>query len=182
MPHAEQVQYPAEEVRGGLGIEESQRLLALGFDPVAPVYHSTSGFDPDRIRDTLFEGDFRDPVLLPFEWHDGLKGSTPVILPMEVEIVQRVFVTFIASQGERKGERVNNKQPEWYLRGLLAKSQLNPHGEVIRMHAYIHWMQLDGDDFDNSARIQILRELPTRTPPVSYDGWIAIGESYPTLP
>lgn len=183
MPDTEQAQHSGEEAhRGGrLSFQESQQLLAVGFDPVAPVYGSYSGYDPDRIRDALFEGDFRDPVLVPFEWHDGLKGSKPLILPMEVEIVQRVLVAFIASKGEHKGKRVDNKQPEWYLRGLLAKSQLNPNGEVIRMHAYIHRMEFDDDVQDTAATIQVVRELPRRAPPVSLDGWVVESEGYPTL-
>lgn len=172
--------------RGGrLTLEESQRLLALGFDPVAPVYASYTGFDIDRIADALFQSEFSRPVLVPFEWSDGLKDSVPVILPMEVEIVQRVLVTAIANVGENSGQRFNCLSPEWYLRGLLAQSQLNPDGEVVRMHAYIHELEPEPGDnpeeADNCASIQVLRELPSRMPRFSFDGRVVEGDSYPVL-
>jgi hypothetical protein len=48
------------------------------------------------------------------------------------------------------------------------------------MHAYIHWLELRGEEGDNSASIQMLRESPTRTPAISYDGRLIEGEGYPT--
>lgn len=182
MPDTEQAQVNRV---GRLGLEESQRLLALGFDPIAPVYASYTGFDVDRIADALFQSEFSRPALVPFEWHDGLKGSAPVILPMEVEIVQRVLVTAISNVGENSGKRFDCLEPEWYLRGLLAQSQLNPNGEVVRMHAYIHVLEPEPPDnpegADNSASIQVLHELPSRTPRFSFDGRVIEGEGYPTL-
>jgi hypothetical protein len=181
MVDEEQVRKAAESIRGGsLSLEESQRLLAAGFDPVAAVYASHKGFDQDRIRDALFDSEYSAPVVVPFEYSDGL-GATPIILPMEVEVVQRLFVTYLGNVGEYDGKRFDDEVPRWYLRGLLAKSQLNPNGEVVRMHAYIHWLQLEGDKEDNWASIQVLRELPTRTPAVSFDGWVVEGKGYPTL-
>jgi hypothetical protein len=181
MPDKEQVQQTTGHRQGRLTLEESQRLLALGFDPHAPIYGSHKGFDQDRIRDALFDSTFGEPVIVPFEYSDGLKASTPMIMPMEVEIVQRVLVSGVGNTGKYDGVRSYNLEPEWYLRGLLAQSQLNPDGAVVRMHAYIHWLQLDGDEKDNSASIQVLRELPTRTPAVSFDGWVVEGKGYPTL-
>jgi hypothetical protein len=181
MADEEQVRKAAESSRGGsLGLQESQRLLAAGFDPVAPVYDSCNGFDQDRIRDALFDSEFSTPVVVPFECGDGL-GKTPMILPMEVEMVQRLFVTYFGNVGEYDGKRFDDEDPRWYLRGLLAKCQLNPNGEVVRMHAYIHWLQLEDNKEDNWASIQVLRELPTRTPAVSLDGWVVEGKGYPTL-
>ena len=75
--------------------------------------------------------------------------------------------------------------PEWYLRGLLAQSQLNPGGEIVRMHAYIHVLEpTPADDpelTDNSASIQVLRELPSRMSRFSFDGRVIEGKGYPIL-
>jgi hypothetical protein len=181
MSDKEQVRKAAESSRGGsLGLQESQSLLAAGFDPVAPVYDSHKGFDQDRIRNALFDSTFSTPVVVPFEYSEG-PGTIPIVLPMEVEMVQRLFVTYFGNVGEYDGKRFDDEDPRWYLRGLLAKSQLNPNGEVVRMHAYIHWLQLEEDKEDNRASIQVLRELPTRTPVVSLDGWVVEGKGYPTL-
>lgn len=167
-----------EEVRK-LDLWTSQRLIALGFDPLTPVYNSHNGFDPNVIRDALFEGYHTDPVLIPFEWAPYRKGSPMCTFPMEVELIQIVRVP-CDPDDTREDESDFHIEPAWYLRGWLGPCNLNPTGETIRMHAYIS-VAHDDDSMPKSAYVQVLREQPSKARPFSLDGQLVKGTDYPTL-
>jgi hypothetical protein len=180
MVDEEQAQITGEdgEVRK-LDLWTSQRLIALGFDPLTPVYDSNGGFDPNVIRDALFEGYHTDPVLIPFEWASYRKDSPTCTLPMEVELIQIVRVPCDPNDA-REDESDFHIEPEWYLRGWLGPCDLNPTGATIRMQAYISVAHDDGS-IPKSAYVQVLREQPSKTRPFSLDGQLIKETDYPTL-
>jgi hypothetical protein len=178
MADEEQAQIAAEDKEvWKIDLWTSQRLIALGFDPLTPVYTSEGGFDPDVIRDALFEGYHTEPVLIPFEWAPFHKGADACTFPMEIELIQ---VVRVPSDPEDEDEDDFYIEPEWYLRGWLGPCNLNLTGEIIRMHAYISVAHDDGS-MSRSAYVQVLREQPSKARPFSLDGQLIKGTDYPTL-
>ena len=141
--------------------ELSQRLIALGFDPVALVYISTNGFTQEAITRALFMSRRHEPEVVQFNIE--VRDAEDCVLPMEIELLRTLFVTDL---NRETGEPDPWNDPRWYLRGHLGRCSLNPNGEVIRMHAYITDL-IEGDRY---AEIQIVRETPVRNPAISLDG------------
>jgi hypothetical protein len=160
---------PGEDVPR-LELDRSQRLIALGFDPLATVYVVEGGFDQNMIVDATFEGSRSQPRTIPFPYKYGESGNrSSVVLPMEVELIQIVWVHYDGDEGNRYVDDL----PEWYIRGWL-KCELNPSGDAVRMHAYIG--TLDQEDCPSTAYLQMLRERPTKAPPYSLDGRLLLGD------
>jgi hypothetical protein len=181
MPDEEQVQETGEDEKvRKFDLWTSQRLIALGFDPLTPVYATRGGFDHDIIRDALFESLHSDPTMIPFEWEPYHKGSPACIFPMEVELIQVVRVP-CDPEDARKDEGDSYIEPEWYLRGWLGRCSLNPSGEIVRMHAYISQIIDVHGDMEPSGWVQVLREQPSKTRPFSLDGQLIKGTDYPVL-
>jgi hypothetical protein len=142
----------------------SQRLIALGFDAQAPVY-GVGEFNRAMLVDATFETTRSQPRVIPFSYYHGPNPwqRTRVILPMEVELLQVVRVHYDAG-----GVRCVSEEPEWYIRGWLGQCEINPDGNPVRMHTYI--AELDREQLNSMAYVQMLRERPTQAPAFSLDG------------
>jgi hypothetical protein len=154
-----------------LELDYSQRLIALGFDPLATVYIVEGGFDQSMISDAVFDGSRSHPRTIPFPYEYGELGNrSSVVIPMEVELLQLVWVHYDGDDGNRYVDDL----PEWYIRGWLSMNQLNPDGDPVRMHAYIG--TLDQEGCPSTAYLQMLREQPAKTPAFSLDGRLLLGD------
>jgi hypothetical protein len=154
-----------------LELDYSQRLIALGFDPLATVYIVEGGFNQSMISDAVFEGSRSHPRTIPFTYKCGESGDrSSVVLPMEVELIQVVWVPYAGDDGNRYVDDL----PEWYIRGWLPQCELNPDGDPVRMHAYIG--TLDQEGCPSTAYLQMLREQPARSPTFSLDGRLLVGD------
>jgi hypothetical protein len=89
---------------------------------------------------------------------------------MEIELIQVVWVHYAGDDNERYVDDL----PEWYIRGWLSKSQLNPDGDPVRMHAYIG--ELDQEHCPSTAYLQMVREQPAKSPAFSLDGRLLSGD------
>jgi hypothetical protein len=150
---------------------DSQRLISLGFDPNAPVYTATHGYSQEAITQALFGGKRgnRKTVDFQIELRDG-----DCVLPMEINLIQVVFVTDLDPD---TGQPDHFNDPAWYMRGHLGRCEINPDGEIIRMHAYTHEL----DDGEPSVDLQIVREVPVKIPALSLDGCLIESFRRPTI-
>ena len=173
MPDEEQVRETATQpmVDMKMHVVESQRLIALGFDPMAPVYSATRGYSEEAITQAVFYGERGNRKTVDFGVE--LQGRD-CVLPMEIDLVQVVFVTEFDSE---TGRPDHFDDPAWYLRGHLGRCDLNPAGEVIRMHAYTHQLT----EGEPSAHLQIVRELPIKIPALSLDGCLSESFGHPSI-
>jgi hypothetical protein len=163
MPDEEQVLTWDTQVRKH-DVEYSQRLITLGFDPLASVYEVHQGLSEDTVRAALFDGTIDEPGQIPFVYEYGQTKETltKVNLPMQLELIQVVPPYY-------------DNPVDWYVRGWLLQSQLNADGELIRMHAYIG--ELYGDNGPATAYLQMLREQPSQPARSSLDGRLVQGDS-----
>ncbi len=167
MSDKEQVRVVTEEFLR-CDMDLSQRLIALGFDPQIPLYAVQGGFSQRMISDALFEGTLSEPGAVPFSYRYGKDWSnrSSVDLPMEVESIQIVWV-------QLGGVHNYDDLPEWYIRGWLGQSSLNPDGEPIRMHAYISQAN-DTPECPATARVQMVRKQPSRQRRFSLNGELLV--------
>lgn len=171
MPDEEQVQTAGKPERTSeLHVVESQRLIALGFDPTAPIYESNDGCSEEAIAKALFGSDRDKPHTIPFNIQTR---DEDCVLPMEVELVQVVYVT---SWDVEAGQPDPFPDPAWYLRGYLGRCDINPTGEVVRMHAYTFELRNDLE-----ATVQIVRELPVKIPAISLNGQLVQSFGHPRI-
>ncbi|HEY7829531.1 MAG TPA: hypothetical protein VIC06_03080 [Solirubrobacteraceae bacterium] len=173
MSDKEQVQATGEdeEVRK-LDLDESQRMIALGFDPVAPVYVSNREYSSEAILKALTCTERGKPHTVGFGIE--VRDAEDCILPMEIELLQVVFPTNLDRE---TGQPDTWDDPAWYLRGYLGRCPVNPNGEVVRMHVYTHELH----EHERWAEIQIVRELPIRYPAISLDGQLIYGRGRPCI-
>jgi hypothetical protein len=173
MPDKEQVRETATQPMADSKMHpvESQRLIALGFDPLAPVYDATRGYSEEAITQALFYGlrHERKTVDFQVELRNG-----DCVLPMEIELLQVVFVTEFDHE---TGQPDHFNNPAWYLRGHLGRCDINPNGEVIRMYAYTHELA----EGELSAYLQIVREVPVKIPALSLDGCLTESFGRPSI-
>ncbi len=154
-----------------LELDRSQRLIGLGFDPQATVYVIQGGFDQSMIVDAMFEGLRSQPRPIPFSYRYGdYRDQSAITLPMEVELVQVVWVHYQADNGTRHVD----DRPEWYIRGWLGQCEINPDHDSVRMHAYVG--TLDEPACPSTAYLQMLREQPTKAPAFSLDGLLVVDD------
>ncbi len=173
MPDEKQVREMATQPMADskMHLGESQRLIALGFDPLAPVYNATHGYSEEAITQAVFYGLRHERKTVDFQVE--LRGGD-CVLPMEIELLQVVFVT---EHDDETGQPDHFEDPAWYLRGYLGGCDLNPNGEVIRMHAYTHELA----EGELSAYLQIVQEVPVKIPALSLDGCLTESFGHPSV-
>jgi hypothetical protein len=162
MADSEQAQPAASQPLGDykMHLGHSQRLIALGFDPNAPVYSASRGWSEEAITQAVFGGERGNRKTVDFRVE---MRDEDCVLPMEIDLIQVVFVTEPDSD---TGQLIHYPDQAWYMRGYLGRCDVNPDGEVVRMHAYTHEL----GDGEPSVDLQIVREIPVKIPALSLDG------------
>jgi hypothetical protein len=173
MPDDEQVRETATQPRADIKMHlaDSQRLIALGFDPNAPVYSATYGYSREAIAEALFGGERGNRKTVDFRVE--MRGGD-CVLPMEIDLIQVVFVTDLDNE---TGQPDHFDDPAWYMRGHLGRCEINPDDEVVRMHAYTHELE----DGEPSVDLQIVREVPVKIPALSLDGCLTESFGRPSV-
>lgn len=132
-------------------VVESERLIALGFDPATPVY----GFDnPDfnlaDVKQALFQSTYQKPGLLPLLSGDPLDGPRLYVVP---ELIQ---VTFYVTDGFCG----RGNPPNWYVRGYLPQSGLNPTQPLCTVHMELILARIDDPDQVETVNYQLVADAP----------------------
>lgn len=179
MPGQTHAQPTAANATRTLDPELSQKLIALGFDPEAPVYEGHDWFRQTTIRRELFETR-PGPVILKF-------GGTNWDLPTDEEreastwlaYVLVELATFQYETDTRGGEPGNpdycRKQPQLYIRGFLTDTATDAAPEAPRAHVLIDLHEGDEDRPNPTAYFQVVDEP---SPPES-DTMLVLGEGAP---
>jgi hypothetical protein len=152
---------PADEE---IDTQTTTRLIAFGFDPGIPVYEiNKPEFDVDLLKRAVFESTYRNPITITFRSDKGEMCETPLEegLEMVVEFVQ----VFYGPREPHVGSGLVGcyNEPEWYVRGFLYKSGVDPYPEVLQMHAYL---QSNGEELGkiDQALLQIVRNASGANP------------------
>jgi len=150
----EQATSPAQERR--MGSPANDAHVRLGFVPEVPLYEISGAkvrFGIGRVMRALFESTYRDPIALPLEIEDiiGGEGSFSLI----VTSVQQVYPAMEHDHQDMPVGCYND--PEWLVRGHLAKSPHDPYPEFIWVIALI---RIDGSDKTkiDTIEVQLIRD------------------------
>jgi hypothetical protein len=168
----------AENATRMLDPELSQKLIALGFDPEAPVYTGHDWFKQSTITDAL-RAVRPGPVLMQF-------GGTDWDLPTDEEreascwraTVLVELATFRFETDTRGGEigpDHRRKQPQLYIRGFLTDTATDAEPDAPRVHVLIDLHEYDEDRPNPTAYFQVVDES---APPES-DTVLVLGEGAP---
>lgn len=134
----------------------SEKCVRLGFQPEVPYYEITNvDFGVDLVRKALFEGTYRDSVVVPLKINQIVRGSVDEFFAFVVVSVQAVYEPHERDTHDLPIGCWNH--PDWLVRGHLVKSPHDPYPEFIWVIALLI---MDGDDRSKIDRIeaQLLRD------------------------
>lgn len=124
----EERQFPPGQTEGFS--VQSRILLALGFDPLSPVYFAEEGFTEDELRFAMFEAPRSSDSAGDVDFTGDVNGVI-FYLYMQLKSIQLHWV-----QSRRSGD--DRVDPCWYLQGfVIPDSEYNPNSLPIQMHAAI---------------------------------------------
>jgi hypothetical protein len=175
MPDQEHAQPTAENAPRTLDPERSWQLIALGFDPKAPIYESRDWSNHSTINRQLFMSGRPGPVILKFgstDWdrptHEEIEAST-WLAHVLVELVTALFET------DTRAEEGYRKVPPFYIRGFLTETATDSPPDGPRVHAFVE--QHDGGEPPYKTAYFQLVDEPSPPDP---DAVLVFGENIPT--
>jgi hypothetical protein len=179
MSDLKHAQSTAETAARTLDPELSQKLIALGFDPKAPVYKGSDWFKQSAIKRELFESAYPGPVILKFggtDWdrptHEEREAST-WLAHVLVELATFRFET--DTRGGDIGPGHRRRQPQLYIRGFLTDTATDAEPDAPRVHVLIDLNEYDESRPNPTAYFQVVDEP---SPPDS-DTVLVLGEGAP---
>jgi hypothetical protein len=179
MPDQKQAQSTAGNAVRTLDPELSQKLIALGFDPEAPVYEGSDWFNQNRIEEKLQETR-PGPVILKFggtNWdlptHEEREAST-WLAHVLVELATFQYETDTKG-GEPDSPDYCCKRPQIYIRGFLTDTATDAEPDAPRVHVLIDLHEYDEDRPNPTAYFQVVDEPSPPDP----DTVLVLGEGAP---
>jgi hypothetical protein len=174
MPDQKQAQPTAGNAARTLDPELSRQLIALGFDPKAPIFASHDWSNHTDIHRKLFDAGRPGPVILKFgstDWdrptHEEREASTWTANVL-VELVTALFET------DTQADDRSRKVPPFYIRGFLTDTATDSPPDAPRVHAFVE--QHDGEEMPSKTAYFQLVDKPSPPDP---DAVLVFGEGIP---
>lgn len=132
---------------------ESERLIALGFDPATSVYAvGNPDFNMADVRQALFQGTYLHPQTIPLVYDSGDWN-----LPVVPELIQATYYVVESRSGRAD-------LPNWYVRGHLPLSGFNPTQPPCTVHLELILARIDDPDQIEQVNFQLVADAPQARP------------------
>lgn len=129
---------------------ESERLIALGFDPTTPVYAiGNPEFNLADVKQALFQGTYQEQKLFPLLSSEHV-GHRLYVVP---ELIQATFYVTDGFCGR-------GNLPNWYVRGYLPQSGLNPDQPLCTVHMELILARIDDPEQIEQVNYQLVADPP----------------------
>ncbi len=133
-------------------VAESERLLALGFAEDVPVYGiGNPCFSLADVKQALFQGTYQEQGLFPMLRSEHTGSSQLHVVP---ELIQATFYV-------TEGFCGRGNLPNWYVRGYLPQSGLNPDQPLCTVHMELILARIDDPDQIEQVNYQLVADLPS---------------------
>jgi hypothetical protein len=179
MADQEHAQSTAGNAVRTLDPELSQKLIALGFDPEAPVYEGSDWFKQSRLKRELQEGR-PGPVFHDF---GGTNWELPTPEEREASTWRATVLVELATfrfETDTRGGEVSSpdycrRRPQLYIRGFLTDTATDAEPDAPRVHVLIDLHEYDEDRPNPTAYFQVVDEPSLPEP----DTVLVLGEGAP---
>lgn len=129
---------------------ESERLIALGFDPATWIYVvGNPKFSMADVKQALFQGTYLHPRTIPLVYDSGGHWDLPVV----PQLIQATYYVIDDHIGRAD-------IPNWYVRGHLPLSGFNSAQPPCTVHMELILARIDDPEQIEQINFQLVADTP----------------------